>query len=63
MASATLAGMWETVLHVAVLVAILGAAAVLTEWFTRRMYYRCSKCATLNARRRSQCRQCGQKLP
>ncbi|OFW18057.1 MAG: hypothetical protein A3H27_14290 [Acidobacteria bacterium RIFCSPLOWO2_02_FULL_59_13] len=63
MASATLAGMWETVLNVAVLAGILGASAVLTELFARKMYYRCTKCATLNAKRRSQCRQCGEKLP
>jgi len=29
----------------------------------RKMYYRCKNCATLNAKRRSQCRQCGEKLP
>ena len=62
-ASATLAGMWETLLSVALLVGILGASAVLTELFVRKMYYRCKNCATLNAKRRSQCRKCGQALP
>ena len=53
----------ETLLNVLVFVGILGAAAVFTEWFTRKMYYRCGNCATLNAKRRSQCRQCGEPLP
>ena len=54
--------MLEWLLNVAVFVGILGGAAVFTEWFTRRMYYRCRQCATLNAKRRSQCRQCGAPL-
>jgi len=55
--------MWDTLLSLAVLVGILGLSAVFTEWFARRMYYRCRKCATLNAKRRAQCRHCGEKLP
>ena len=55
--------MWETALSVAVLVGILALSAVFTEWFARRMYYRCRKCATLNAKRRAQCRNCSEKLP
>ena len=55
--------MWETLLSIAVMLAILGGAAVFTEWFTRRAYYRCRRCATLNAKRRERCRQCGESLP
>ena len=55
--------MWDTLLGLAVLVGILGLSAVFTEWFARRMYYRCRKCATLNAKRRAQCRRCREKLP
>ena len=53
----------DTLLNIVVFVAILGGAAVFTEWFTRKMYYRCRHCLTLNAKRRSQCRQCGKPLP
>ena len=55
--------MKELLLNVVVFVGILGGAAVFTEWFTRRMYYRCRNCATINAKRRDQCRQCGGPLP
>jgi len=53
----------DTLLNLAVFVGILGASAVFTEWFTRKMYYRCRNCLTLNAKRRAQCRQCGDPLP
>ncbi|MBI3933663.1 MAG: hypothetical protein HY316_03165 [Acidobacteria bacterium] len=55
--------MMDTLLNVLVLVGILGASAVFTEWFTRKMYYRCRGCLTLNAKRRTHCRQCGEPLP
>jgi hypothetical protein len=55
--------MKEFLINVVVFVAILGGAAIFTEWFTRKMYYRCGNCLTLNARRRAQCRQCGHPLP
>ena len=55
--------MSDTLLSLALLVGILGISAVLTELFARKMYYRCRQCATLNAKRRSQCRNCGEKLP
>lgn len=53
----------ETILNVCVVAAILVSGAVFTQWFTKRMYYTCAKCGTLNAKRRSQCRQCGAQLP
>ena len=53
----------DTLLNLAVAVGILGLSAVLTGLFTRKMYYRCRQCGTLNAKRRTQCRACGQALP
>jgi hypothetical protein len=55
--------MLETLVNILVFIGILGAAAVFTELFTRKMYYRCRNCATLNAKRRTHCRQCGQPVP
>ena len=54
--------MGETLLNVAVAVGILGGSFVLTQLFVQKMYYRCRKCGTLNAKRRSQCRMCGEAL-
>jgi hypothetical protein len=48
----------ETLLGFAVLAAILIVSALITNWFARTMYNRCTNCGTLNARRRSQCRAC-----
>ena len=55
--------MGETFLNVAVAVGILGASLFLTELFVRKMYYRCGRCGVLNAKRRNQCRVCGEALP
>ena len=55
--------MGETLLNAVVAVGILGGSLVLTNLFVRKMYYRCRKCGTLNAKRRSQCRMCGENLP
>jgi hypothetical protein len=55
--------MWDTLISLVVVIGILGAAAFFTEWFTRKMYYRCRQCATLNAKRRTHCRSCGSSLP
>ena len=55
--------MGETLLNAAVAVGILGGSFVLTQLFVKKMYFRCRKCATLNAKRRSQCRMCGEELP
>jgi hypothetical protein len=48
----------ETLLGFIVLAAILIVSAIITNWFARTMYNRCSSCGTLNAKRRSQCRAC-----
>jgi hypothetical protein len=48
-----------TLLSILVLVVILAASAVVTNWFARAMYNRCASCGTLNAKRRTHCRSCG----
>jgi hypothetical protein len=52
----------STIAQIAVAVAILGGAALVTHLFARAMYITCPKCTTLNARRRTQCRDCGEEL-
>jgi len=52
----------DTLLSLGVLVVILGASALITNWFARTMYNRCVSCATLNARRRAACRACGSEI-
>ncbi|HJQ33291.1 MAG TPA: hypothetical protein VJ866_13975 [Pyrinomonadaceae bacterium] len=54
--------MKDTLLSLLVLVGILAASAVITNWFARTMYRRCAACGTLNARRRTHCRSCGAEL-
>jgi hypothetical protein len=48
----------DTLLSVAVLLVILVASALITNWFAAAMYIRCAGCGTLNAKRRVQCRTC-----
>ena len=55
--------MLESLLGLGLVIGILGASWLFTDWFTRRMYYRCRSCITLNAKRRSHCRNCGEPLP
>jgi rRNA maturation endonuclease Nob1 len=52
----------DTLLSIAVLAAILIVSALITNWFARTMYNRCPACATLNAKRRAECRSCGHAL-
>ena len=52
----------DTLLTIAVLGGILILSAVLTNLFTRAMYYKCAACRSLNAKRRSHCRVCGEEL-
>ncbi|MFN8005821.1 MAG: hypothetical protein U0V70_02085 [Terriglobia bacterium] len=54
--------MRDLLLNAAVLLGILGGAAVFTQWFSRRMYNQCARCHALNAKRRKQCRVCGMEL-
>ena len=48
----------NTLLNILVVVGILGLSALITHFFARAMYVRCAACATLNARRRTHCRNC-----
>jgi hypothetical protein len=52
----------DTLLSVAVLVLILAASALVTNWFARTMYNHCPACKTMNAKRRDNCRACGEPL-
>jgi hypothetical protein len=52
----------ETLLNIAIAVAILAGSYAITHFFARAMYVRCPSCHTLNARRRAQCRSCGADL-
>ena len=54
--------MKDTLLSILVLVVILAASAVITNWFARTMYNRCAACGTLNAKRRTHCRSCGKEI-
>jgi rRNA maturation endonuclease Nob1 len=53
----------DILITIAVLGGILVLSAVFTSLFTRKMYYRCAECGTLNAKRRAHCRVCGDDLP
>ena len=48
--------------QIVLVVTILGVSAVITNLFARTMYITCMKCGTLNARRRTACRNCGENL-
>ena len=52
----------DTLLNIALAVAILVGSYVIMHFFARAMYVRCFACGTLNARRRVVCRQCGDQL-
>lgn len=54
--------MSTTLEQIVLVVAILGVSAVVTSLFARAMYVTCSKCGTLNARRRGVCRNCSADL-
>jgi hypothetical protein len=49
----------DILITILVLGGILVVSALLTNWFTRAMYYRCEQCQGLNAKRRTHCRICG----
>ncbi|HEY2932414.1 MAG TPA: hypothetical protein VGK99_11780 [Acidobacteriota bacterium] len=51
--------MQQALLNFLLAAVILGVAFVITQWFAGNMYYRCSNCGTLNAKRRDKCRSCG----
>jgi hypothetical protein len=49
----------DTLLSLLLLAGILVVSALITNWFARTMYNRCTSCGTLNAKRRTHCRSCG----
>ena len=55
-------GLSDTLLTLVVLGGILILSAFLTNLFTRKMYYKCSECGNLNAKRRMNCRVCDNPL-
>ena len=52
----------DVLITIAVIGGILVISAVLTNLYARAMYYQCSECRSLNAKRRSHCRVCGNAL-
>jgi hypothetical protein len=52
----------KSILNALLAILILGGAFVLTQWYANAMYNPCSKCGALNAKRRTQCRTCGEKI-
>ena len=54
--------MRDTLLSAALLIGILLLSALITNWFARTMYNRCTACGTLNARRRANCRACNAEM-
>lgn len=52
----------DTIITILVLGGILVLSAVLTNLFTRKMYFKCVECGSLNAKRRTHCRVCGHEL-
>ncbi len=54
--------MGSTLASIALVIAILGGSAMVTHLFARAMYITCPHCRTLNARRRTVCRNCGEEL-
>ena len=52
----------DTIVNLSLAVAILGGSYIIMHLFARAMYVRCDRCHTLNARRRSACRACGNSL-
>ena len=50
--------MKDTLISVLMVIGILGLSALITHFFARAMYLRCAACGTLNAKRRTHCRNC-----
>ena len=61
-ARATLINLKDTLLNIGIAIAILGGSYAITHFFARAMYLRCTACGTLNARRRTNCRNCEESL-
>jgi len=52
----------DVLLNVAVAAVILIVPFLLTRLFVRKMYYKCTNCGSLNAKRRHHCRICSTEL-
>jgi hypothetical protein len=52
----------DTIVTVLVVGAVLILPFLITNVFVAKMYYKCSECRSLNARRRANCRICGHPL-
>ncbi|MGA9767658.1 MAG: hypothetical protein WBV94_01355 [Blastocatellia bacterium] len=61
--SSAVKNLGDILITIVVLGGILVLSGIFTSVFTRKMYYRCSECRELNAKRRSHCRICGNELP
>jgi len=55
-------GLIDTLITIAVVAAVLILPLLVTNLFVRKMYYRCASCRSLNAKRRINCRVCGERL-
>ena len=53
----------DVLLQAGILVLVLGSGAWMTSAYLRLAYFKCADCGNLNAKRRSQCRVCGNSLP
>ncbi len=54
--------MQDILLNVALVVIIAGSGAVFTQIYCKLAYFTCADCKSLNAKRRSECRNCGAPL-
>lgn len=52
----------DLLITILVIGGVLIVPFILTNAFTRWMYYKCGACGALNAKRRSECRLCGEEL-
>ena len=52
----------DVLLNIGVAAIVLVVPFALTKLFVRKMYYKCSNCGNLNAKRRDHCRICGTEL-
>ena len=55
-------GLIDALITIAVVGAVLLLPLLITNLFVRKMYYRCGSCGSLNAKRRINCRVCGEQL-
>ncbi len=54
--------MLDSLMNIGLLLLILGTSAWATNAYARGMYNRCGGCGSLNAKRRTHCRECGSEI-